>query len=200
MAKQGNSTVIPEAVPERTKLPQPTRHIEPPLAPGTKNTNAEPDTSQQVRPRQVSGVTEGGAEFRGEVPAPAFSRSIAEQLAEGAAANDTPLPPAQPPAGITTTASLMGDPHDIQPRFTDPRQAPPPPRPVGDGRTKIQVGPVDEAMVSEETVHKVRPKFTGSRFIGPYRYYFTKDVTCEVPKSVRDALLREDLIYPYFGD
>jgi hypothetical protein len=189
---------IQEAVPERTQLPQPKRVITPPLPPGTRNTNSEPDTSQSVRGRQIEGTDpDSGAPVRGEIPAARFTRSVAEQLAEGAAANDTPLSP----QGITTTASLHGDPHEVQPRFTDPRtQAPPPVReaPREELRTRIQVGPIDEVLVSEEQVVRVRPKFTGSRWIGPYRYYFTKDVVCEVPKSVRAALLREDLAYPYY--
>jgi hypothetical protein len=189
---------IPEAVPERTKLPQPKRVIEPPLPPGTRNTNSEPDTSQSVRGRQLEGVTEEGQPFKGEVPPAPFGRSIREQLAEGAAANDTPMPPR---SDMTTTANFISDPHAVQPRFTDPHsQAPPPvsPAPRDELRTKIQIGPIDEAIVSEEQIVRVRPKFNGSRFIGPYRYYFTKDVVCDVPRSVRDALMREDLIYPYF--
>ena len=197
MAK--NTTLdIPEAVPERTKLPQPKRTIEVPLPAGTRNTNSEPDTSHSVRGREITGKTEEGKSFKGEVPPAAFNSSVMEQLAEGARANDIPLPP----QGLTTTSNLYNDPPPApKPVFTDPStQAPPPVGPASraDLRTKIQIGPIDEALVSEEKVVKVRPRFTGSRFIGPYRYYFTKDVVCEVPKSVRDGLIREELAYPYY--
>jgi hypothetical protein len=199
MANKTTTPVMPEAaVPDRTKLPQPKRTIEPPLPAGTKNTNIEPDTSQSGgRPRTVQAVTEKGEQISGNIPPASFSRSIMEQLAEGAAANDTPLP-ASP--GITTAASLgMTDPHEVQPKYTDPAsQAPPPVREAPREQTKIQIGPIGEAMVSEEISVRVKPKFTGSRFIGPYRYYFTKNVVCEVPKSVREALVREDLAFAYF--
>jgi len=196
----------PGAVPDRTKLPQPKRTIEPPLAPGTKNTNDEPDTSgSSGRSRSIEATDDKGNLVKGSIPPAAFNHSVLDQLAEGAAANDTPLPGEAPPprSQMTTTASLGRDPNGIQPMFTDPAsQAPPPTGPAKheDLRTVISIGPIDPAIVSQEKMVRVRPKSTFSRFIGPNRWYFTKGVICEVPVSVREALLREDLAVPYWTD
>jgi hypothetical protein len=139
-----------------------------------------------------------------------------EQLRQGARANGVELPeeppdrddeppfetepPAPPPTpNVTRVADVQSPPPD--PRapisiYTDQRKKPEPPKVAT--RTRIPIGPIDEAIVAEERMVRIKPKSTCQRWIGPWRYHFTKDVVCEVPESVRDALLREELIVPYY--
>jgi hypothetical protein len=191
-------SAVTEAVPEAATVRQPTRHVEaPPRGEfSADGRTLEPDTSSSGRP--ATGVS--ASTFRG---------NVMDQLKQGAAANGYDLPEGESPdlpepdspepeqrPNVTRVADVQFDPRAPISVYTDKRTKPEPPKVAT--RTRIAVGEIDEAIVSEERMYRIKPKSTCQRWIGPYRYHFTKDVVCEVPESVRDSLLREELIVPYY--
>jgi hypothetical protein len=191
-----NKKQVTEALPDEgeTVRVQPTRHIEaPPRSEFDKNGRTlESDTSAYQR-------------GSGRVSNSIMAQDTMAQLRAGAEANGVELPDEQEPGEeipqetappVTRVQDVQPDPRAPISVFTDTRRAPKPPAPAQ--RTRIAVGPVNEAIMSEERMVRIKPKTTCQRWIGPYRYHFTKDVVCEVPESVRDNLLREELIVPFY--
>jgi hypothetical protein len=195
---------VTEATPEEPVRVQPTRRVEaPPRSEfDASGRTLEADTSQPVR-------------SSGKVTSSILAQDTMAQLRAGAEANGIELPSVEEPVeisdegevtpveearpNVTRVQDVQSPPYDPRapiPVFTDKRKAPTVPKTAE--RTRIAVGPIDEAIVTEERMVRIKPKTTCQRWIGPWRYHFTKDVVCEVPESVRDALLREELIVPYY--
>jgi hypothetical protein len=196
---------VTEAVPDDPPVrQQPVRRVEaPPRSEFDQQNNRtlEPDTSQPMR-------------GSGRVTSSILSQDTMAQLRAGAEANGIELPgdgveepveitdegevvPVETRPNVTRVQDVTSpDPRAPISVFTDKRKAPVQPKAAE--RTRIPMGPIDEAIVSEERMVRIKPKQTCQRWIGPYRYHFTKDVVCDVPESVRDAMLREELIVPYY--